>query len=59
MQKQWKQVKDNAAEGRILGSKSFQDGTIVTTSTIVGKKGVKLSKGSVVQTKSGSKYFLE
>merc|ERR1711957_381073 len=57
--KQWKQVKGNAVEGRIFASKSFQDGTTVTTSTIAGKKGAKLSKGTVVQTQSGSKYFLE
>ncbi|KAL7535311.1 hypothetical protein ACHAXR_006412 [Thalassiosira sp. AJA248-18] len=54
--KQWKQVKDNAIEGRIYGSNSFKDGVTVTTSSINSKK---IAKGTVVQTKSGSKYFLD
>ena len=59
IQKQWKQVEDNTIAGRIFGSNSFKDGVTVTTSSIKGKKGTKFAKGSVVQTKSGSKYFLE
>mmetsp|Transcript_27894 Transcript_27894/g.50923 ORF Transcript_27894/g.50923 Transcript_27894/m.50923 type:complete len:1217 (+) Transcript_27894:121-3771(+) len=58
--KQWKPVKGNSIEGRIYGSNSFKDGVSVTTSSIKGKEGsTKFVKGSVVQTKSGSKYFLD
>jgi hypothetical protein len=55
-QKQWKVDKDNAIKGFIYGSNSFKDGVFVTTSPII--KG-KLVKGNLVQTSSGSKYFLE
>mmetsp|Transcript_19250 Transcript_19250/g.30196 ORF Transcript_19250/g.30196 Transcript_19250/m.30196 type:complete len:168 (+) Transcript_19250:1330-1833(+) len=58
--KRWKPVKGNSIEGRIYGSNSFKDGVSVTTSSIKGKEGsTKFFKGSVVQTKSGSKYFLD
>jgi len=58
--KRWKAVKGNSIEGRIYGSNSFKDGISVTTSSIRGKEGsTKFVKGIVVQTKSGSKYFLD
>lgn len=50
----WTLVSDNAISGIISGSSSFDDGAPVTTSPIVGSA----VSGSVVQTKSGSKYFL-
>jgi hypothetical protein len=50
----WTLDSDNAISGIISGSSSFDDGAPVTTSPIVGNA----VSGSVVQTKSGSKYFL-
>jgi hypothetical protein len=45
---------DNTISGFISGSSSFDDGAPVTTSPIVGSA----VSGSVVQTKSSSRYFL-
>jgi len=53
--KGWKSNLDGSITGLIYESGSFKDGTTVTTSSIKGK----VSRGSVVQTTSGSKYFLE
>ena len=50
----WSLDSDNAISGIISGSSSFDDGAPVTTSPIVGNA----VSGSVVLTKSGSKYFL-
>ena len=50
----WSLNSDNTISGFISGSSSFDDGAPVTTSPIVGSA----VSGSVVQTKSGSKYFL-
>ncbi len=52
---EWTLNSDNTISGFISGSSSFDDGAPVTTSPIVGMA----ASGSVVQTKSGSKYFLE
>ena len=46
---------DMTISGFISGSRSFQDGVPVTTSTIVGDKA---NSNTLVRTKSGSKYFL-
>jgi hypothetical protein len=51
---EWTLNSDNTISGFISGSSSFDDGAPVTTSSIVGTA----ASGSVVQTKSGSKYFL-
>jgi hypothetical protein len=53
--KEWTLNSDSTISGFIFGSSSFDDGAPVTTSPIVGMA----ASGSVVQTKSGSKYFLE
>ena len=50
----WKQNRDGSISGFISGSPSFDDGESVTTSPIKGEA----SDGAVVQTGSGSKYFL-
>ena len=50
----WTLNSDNTISGFISGSSSFKDGSPVTTSSITGKA----ASGSVVQTKSKSKYFL-
>ena len=50
----WSLDSDNAISGIISGSSSFDDGAPVTTSPIVGNA----VSGSVVLTKSGSKYYL-
>ena len=51
----WKQARDGSITGVISGSSAFSDGDPVTTSPINGKA----VGGTVVTTKSGSKYFLE
>ena len=50
----WRQNRDGSISGFISGSTSFDDGDAVTTSPIRGE----VSGGIVVQTTSGSKYFL-
>ena len=50
----WSQNRDGSISGFISGSPSFADGESVTTSPIKGEA----SDGEVVQTGSGSKYFL-
>lgn len=52
--KKWKQNKDGSISGLIFNSKSFQDGTRVTTSPV--PKGAK--KGTVVKTAAGTNYSL-
>ena len=51
----WKLGTDGAISGRISGSPNFKQGELITTSPI--KKG-RIESGSVVQTGSGSRYFL-
>lgn len=51
----WKKNSDGSITGIISGSKAFNDGERITTSAI---KNGKISKGEVVVTGSGSKYFL-
>merc|ERR1712032_60480 len=53
--KSWKQRADGGVSGRIYGSTSFADGECIETSPIA--KG-KIENGSVVSTKSKSRYFL-
>ena len=50
----WTQNADGSVSGMIFGSPNFRDNTKITTSPIRGKA----SAGAVVQTGSGSKYFL-
>ena len=52
--KRWKQNRDGTITGLIYDSKSFPDGTRITTSPI--PKGAK--SGAVVKTAGGSKYSL-
>lgn len=49
----WKRNRDGSITGFITGSKAFSEGESITTSPIVG-----FSDGGLVQTSSGSKYFL-
>ena len=51
----WSRRRDGGISGRIYGSPNFNDGQKVETTAIV--KG-ELENGSVVQTGSGSRYFL-
>jgi hypothetical protein len=51
----WKEREDGGISGLIYGSMNAQDGDYIETSTIV--KG-KIDGGHVVQTLSGSRYFL-
>lgn len=51
----WRKNRDGSITGFITGSATFDENEKITTSAIV--KG-DFSKGSVVQTQSGSKYFL-
>lgn len=51
----WKKNRDGSITGLITGSNAFDEKTLVTTSVIVNGD---ISAGEVVQTKSGSKYFL-
>jgi len=52
----WRQNRDESISGFISGSSAFDDGEAITTSPIV--KG-ELLKGNVVQTGSGSRYYLD
>jgi hypothetical protein len=47
------ELRRRSLSGRISGHPSFSDGTIVTTSSIIG------SEGRRVRTSSGSTYILE
>jgi len=51
----WRLNGDGSVSGKITGSPNFRNGETVTTSPI--SKG-RIEKGSVVQTGSGSRYFL-
>jgi len=51
----WKLNGDGSVSGKISGSPNFRDGEKVTTSQIVQGR---IEAGAVVQTGSGSKYFL-
>lgn len=51
----WKLNGDGSISGRISGSPNFKNGELITTSQI--QKG-RIESGSVVQTGSGSRYFL-
>ena len=51
----WKLGTDGAISGRISGSPNFKQGELITTSPI---KSGRIESGSVVQTGSGSRYFL-
>lgn len=51
----WKLNGDGSISGRISGSPNFKNGELITTSQI--QKG-RIEAGSVVQTGSGSRYFL-
>ena len=52
---QWKMKGDGSITGRISGSPNFKQGELITTSEIVSGR---IDGGNVVQTGSGSKYFL-
>lgn len=51
----WKLNKDKSVTGYISGSKTFPEGEQITTSPIVSEV---ITRGEVVKTGSGSKYFL-
>lgn len=51
----WKLNGDGSISGRISGSTNFKQGELITTSPISSGR---IDSGSVVQTVSGSKYFL-
>ena len=51
----WRKNRDGSVTGFISGSRNFDEGEKITTSPIV--KG-DIANGSLVQTGSGSKYFL-
>ena len=51
----WKLNRDGSITGRISGSPNFKQGELITTSQIVRGR---IERGSVVQTGSGSSYFL-
>ena len=53
--KNWKQNRDGTISGSSYDSKSFEDGTRITTSPI--PRGAK--KGTTVKTAGGSQYTLE
>ena len=52
----WRRNSDNSVSGLVRGSKTFDDGSRVTTSAITGGT---IASGEVVRTGSGSRYFLE
>jgi len=52
---EWRENKDGSITGFISRSESFEDGESITTSPIVSK----VVGGAVVQTNSGSRYYLE
>lgn len=51
----WKENRDGSVSGLISGSPNFNEGERITTSPIQSGR---LEDGQVVQTGSGSKYFL-
>ena len=51
----WRQNSNGSITGDIAGSNAYKDGESITTSPIAGN----IEGGTVVQTKSGSKYYLE
>lgn len=51
----WKQNRDGSITGFIYNSKSFKDGTRVTTSPVPGS----VKPGTTVRTGSGSQYSLQ
>jgi len=51
----WKQNRDGSISGRVFGSDAFDEGESVTTSAITSDA----VDGAVVQTLSGSKYYLQ
>lgn len=51
----WKQRRDGGITGRIYGSPNFEEGDRVETTAIVNGN---VENGNVVQTGSGSRYFL-
>jgi len=53
--KNWRLNKNGSVTGSIYGSKVFGSGESITTSPLKGKP----TDNAVVQTKTGSKYFLE
>merc|ERR1711862_898478 len=55
--KGWKQNKDGSITGFISGSPNYDDGEIVTTSKL--KTSGVIEGGSIVQTISGSRYYLD
>jgi hypothetical protein len=56
MLRRWRKNSDSTISGLVFGSRAFDDNARITTSPIT--KGV-LTSGEVVQTGSGSRYFLE
>ena len=53
----WRKNRNGSVTGKISGSNNFKDGETVTTSPIRDKDTIQVE--SVVQTKSGSKYYLK
>jgi len=53
--RKWKQNRDKSVSGTIFGSRNFQEGDFITTSAILSNA----LGGSLVQTASGSRYYLE
>ena len=53
----WRKNRNGSVTGKISGSDNFNDGETVTTSPIGDK--YTIEGDSVVQTKSGSKYYLK
>jgi hypothetical protein len=53
--KGWKANANNEIQGNVYSSASFRDGEKITTSPVKGR----LQSGSLVISKSGSKYWLE
>jgi len=51
----WRQNRDSSVSGMISGSDAYREGETITTSPITGDA----ADGALVQTTSGSKYFLE
>ena len=52
----WKRNFDGSVSGFISGSSAFAEGERITTSPI--KKGTEINSGSIVETTTGSTYFL-
>lgn len=52
----WRKNRDNTITGLVSGSRGFKDGERITTSAIATGK---LESGELVQTGSGSRYFLD